>query len=384
MKAKTFFVLLTGLILSKTAFAAKKTDRPTDTLLGTWQGTAQQHLVYQTTYHQVIYDAGLQLTLHIDELMIAGQGTAHVSNPIITDIADTSVLHMHPQWQATYLPTDFPVSVKGYRAGDGSLSLTIKPSTNVKVKINYQDRLSEKETNTVDFIGAIFPDSIPTTKQGIGHFSWHEHLKDGEGMRQTVDIIYAKQEELLTMDYDCSGVFIQTGSKLWVALLAALLGFFGIAGALYKLLPGSTGSGMMWALAGALFSGIEKFKEWGIIQPSFSPGTGRPIAGTALRYPLRNIGVAAQGLGVGLALVTQFKESSEIWSGNGSTLNRTIREGVSLSVNIGVASASAALIAVTAETGPGLALGIMGASLVGASGEFLKSGIQTLINQKIP
>lgn len=143
-------------------------------------------------------------------------------------------------------------------------------------------------------------------------------------------------------------------------------------------------SGVAWALAGAVFSATEKFERWGHIASSYNPSTGWPIPGTHLEFPYRWVGTSAKGLGGAAALGTQFKESMEIWQSPGSTTNRFIREAAAVSVNVGATAAGAALVAVTAETGPGVVAGFAGAAAIGVAGETVKLGITRLVNRYIP
>lgn len=138
------------------------------------------------------------------------------------------------------------------------------------------------------------------------------------------------------------------------------------------------------ALAGAFFDAGEKFKDWSRLMPSMNPDTGLRIPGVHLEYPLQSLGRGAAAISAGVALVSQFKESMEIWQSGRSLRNRVFKESASLSVNIGMVAATLGSIGALAATGPGMVAAFAAAAAIGAAGEGLKAVVNRFADRYIP
>jgi len=176
----------------------------------------------------------------------------------------------------------------------------------------------------------------------------------------------------------------------WVIFALMMTGLAGAAAAgnlltalkkgLWKTSHWTYSSALAAAWAGAIFSAMEKLKEWSVIVASTNSRTGLPIAGDHLAYPLHWLGRIAQFGGAGLALWLQFKESKAIWEGSGSMVHRTAKELASLSVNLFVTGSSIALVGALAATGPGMVAGFAGAAALGIAGEGAKVALFKLLD----
>ncbi len=133
----------------------------------------------------------------------------------------------------------------------------------------------------------------------------------------------------------------------------------------------------------AALGALEQLGEMGAFAQSRNPATGLLLAGHHLEYKFKGLGNLAAKLAKPLAILGTGGEIAQIWRDDASVLNKVLKSVTAASVNTLTFIGAGGLVAATATTGPGIALGVAGTVTIGAIGDAAKTGIYEHIDANL-